>query len=131
MPHDDVANPAPGFPRHPEHRVGIDRADKRLTACFNAAIIADTRNALIVRETGYPPVAYFPPADVREDLLTPTDHQTYCPFKGYASYWTVTVNGRRAENAVWSYRQPYDETRELKCYYAFYRDRIDGVETAE
>ncbi|MGO9080082.1 MAG: DUF427 domain-containing protein [Streptosporangiaceae bacterium] len=52
------------------------------------------------------PVYYFPRADVRFDLLEPTGHHTRCPFKGEASYYTVTAGGQRAENAVWAYPQP-------------------------
>lgn len=126
----DALNPAPGFRQNPEHRVDIERAGERLTARFNGVVIADSREALTVRETGYPPVAYFPPNDVREDLLVPTERRTYCPFKGHASYWTVQAGGRRAENAAWSYREPYDETHALQRYYAFYAERIDGVDTA-
>ena len=122
------ANPAPGFREHPEHRVAIARAGRPLRARFKGRIVADSRHALVVRETGYAPVVYFPAADVREDWLTPTERRTYCPFKGHARYWTLEVDGERADNAVWSYPQPYDETSALQGHYAFYAERIDGVD---
>src|SRR5205814_2126605 len=71
------------------------------------------------------PVYYFPRADVRMDLFEPTDHQTFCPYKGKASYWTVKIGNRVAENAVWGYPDPYDEVTQLKDFVAFYWDRVD------
>jgi uncharacterized protein (DUF427 family) len=62
--------------------------------------------------------------------MQPTDHETYCPFKGDCSYWTIEVDGgtKRAENAVWSYRAPYDEATGLAGHYAFYKSRVDAIE---
>ena len=61
-----------------------------------------------------------------------TDHKTYCPFKGDCSYWTIEVEGgeKRAENAVWSYRAPYDEAIGLAGHYAFYKSRVDAIEVS-
>ena len=106
----------------------IARAGGRLRARFRGRVVADSRRAIVVYETGYAPVVYFPAADVREDWLTPTDRRTYCPFKGHARYWTLAVDGGRADNAVWSYPQPYDEMDALRGHYAFYAERIDGVD---
>ena len=122
------ANPAPGFGEHPEHRVTIARTGERLRAGFRGRVVADSRHALVVHETGYAPVVYFPAADVRQDWLKPTDRRTYCPFKGHARYWTLLVDGHRADNAVWSYPRPYDEAGALRGHYAFYAGRIDGVD---
>lgn len=61
------------------------------------------------------------------DLLTPTDHETHCPFKGMAYYWSITAADKSSENAVWSYERPYDETAELKDHMASYANRMDDV----
>jgi uncharacterized protein (DUF427 family) len=63
-------------------------------------------------------------------LLTSTDHHTHCPYKGDASYFTITVDGHSADNAVWSYEQPYPAMAEIKDYLAFYPDRVDKIEEA-
>ncbi len=98
---------------------------------FAGAVVADSRNALRVEETGHQPVHYIPAKDVRLDLLHATNHHTSCPYKGEASYWTIEAPGagdaKRSENAVWAYPTPYDEVRGLAGYYAFYTSRVDSV----
>lgn len=126
-----MANPSPGFARNPDHRVDIVPEKHRVRVTFGGAVIADSRNALRVEETGHEPVHYVPEKDVRTELLRPTDHTTHCPFKGDASYWTIEAPGglgRRAENVVWGYRTPFDETAGLAGHYAFYKSRVDAIE---
>ena len=126
-----MANPAPGFARKPDHRVDLLPESGRVRVTFGGTVIADSRSALRVQETGHEPVHYLPEKDVRTDLLRPTDHRTHCPFKGDASYWTIEIPGsagKRAENAVWGYRAPFDETAGLAGHYAFYRTRVDAIE---
>ncbi len=117
--------PAPGFAKHPEYRVELLACPKRVRATFGGETLADSTGALLMRETGIAPVYYFPRADVRLDLMERTEHATFCPFKGEASYWTLAAGGRRAENAAWSYETPYREVHEIGGYLAFYRDRMD------
>jgi uncharacterized protein (DUF427 family) len=92
---------------------------------FNGATIADSTNAHLLFETRHLPVYYFPRADLRFDLLTPTDHHSYCPYKGDCSYWTVKVGDRAAENAVWAYPDPFDEVAAIKDFVAFYWNKMD------
>ena len=120
-------NKAPGFAKHPGYQVELLREGKRVQVIFNGVAVADSADALTVKETGHAPVFYFPRGDVRLDLLTATDHRTRCPFKGEASYWTLTVAGKTVENAVWSYPAPYDETAGLRDRLAFYVDKMDEV----
>ena len=94
---------------------------------FAGTVIADTRRALRVDESRHDIVYYVPRKDVRMDLLTATDHTSYCPFKGTARYWSIGVGARRAENAVWAYDEPYDEALPLRGYVAFYTDRVDRI----
>lgn len=116
---------APGFAKHPAHQVEIEPFGRRVRAVAGGETIAETSRALRVLESRHDPVYYFPRADVRADLLERTDHHTYCPFKGQASYWTLRAGGRALENAVWGYEDPYDEVAGLKDHVAFYADRVD------
>lgn len=122
-----TGNESPGFARHPEYRVDLVREGGRVRIGFNGLTVADSADAVTVKETGHQPVLYFPREDVRTDLLTPTEHRTHCPFKGQASYWTLAVGDRSAENVAWSYETPYDETMGLRGLVAFYADRMDEV----
>jgi len=119
-----MSNPAPGFDQYPNHRVTATQSPRHVRALVGDLLIADSRAAFLVEESRHDPVWYSPPDDVDFSLLTPTETTTYCPFKGYASYWTVDAPGDRRENAVWAYLQPYDECRALAGYLAFYPDQV-------
>ena len=112
----------------PDHPITIARNEKRVRVEFAGCTVADTANALRLTEASYKPVLYIPRSDADMTLLAPTNHHTHCPYKGDASYFTVTVDGRSAENAVWSYEQPYPAMSEIKEYLAFYPDRVDKIE---
>jgi uncharacterized protein (DUF427 family) len=94
-------------------------------AIFNGETVADSRRVKLMHETGHLPVYYFPEEDIREDLLEPTDHTTHCPFKGDASYRSVRVGDRVAENAVWAYPEPEENFAPLAGYAAFYAAKMD------
>ncbi len=120
-------NPAPGFTKHPSHRVDIQATQTRMRVEFGGCVIADARSALRVDESRHDIVYYVPKRDVRMDLLTATGHSTYCPFKGTARYWSINVGDRHAENAVWAYDEPYDEALALRDHVAFYANRVDRI----
>jgi uncharacterized protein (DUF427 family) len=126
-----MPNPAPGFKSRPDYRVDLVPERRRVRVAFGGAVIADSTAAVRVEETGHAPVHYVPGKDVRLDLMQRTDHHTRCPYKGEASYWTIEVpdgsGGRRAENAVWAYPEPYDEVRGIAGHYAFYPNRVDRI----
>lgn len=88
--------------------------------------VADSSRTLYLFETGHLPVYYFPRADVRFDLLEPSDHRTHCPYKGDASYYSVVVGDRRVDNAVWAYPDPLASISQIADYVAFYWDRADA-----
>ena len=98
---------------------------RRVRAVFGGQTVVDTTRAVLLHETGLPPQVYVPLDDIRADLIQPTDHHTYCPFKGTASYWTVTAGGQVAENAIWAYPEPNDESGWLKGYAGFYWNAMD------
>lgn len=112
------------YHKHPDYRVDLERSDAHVCLRLDDEVIADSTNTLLVRETRLDPVVYFPKADVRFDRLEKTAHETFCPFKGNASYWTVRVADRVEENAVWGYEDPFEEVAGLKDYVSFYQDRF-------
>ncbi|HEV2335117.1 MAG TPA: DUF427 domain-containing protein [Stellaceae bacterium] len=115
-----------GYNTNPDYKVTLEASPRRVRVKFNGEWIADSANAHLLFETRHLPVYYFPRADVRMDKLVPTDHHTFCPYKGKASYWTIRVGDKSSENAVWGYPDPYDEVPALKDFVAFYWDRVDG-----
>ena len=119
-------NPSPGFAKNPGYKIEIAPARHRVRVEFNGETVADSADALLLNEQNHGPVYYFPDRDVTMGLLSPTARSTHCPYKGDASYWTITVGDRTAENAVWSYREPFDEVAAIRGYVAFYRDRVDA-----
>jgi uncharacterized protein (DUF427 family) len=111
----------------PEHPITIEPAGVRVVARVGAQIVADTTRALTMREASYPPVHYIPLEDVDQTLLTASATQTYCPYKGDASYYGIAAaDGERAD-AVWSYREPYDAVADIAGHVAFYTDRAGVV----
>ena len=112
----------------PDHPITIAPAAKRVRVTFAGRTIADSTRALVLNEAGYKPVFYIPRADVTMDALTLTDHHSHCPYKGDASYFSIETEGKRSENAVWSYEQPYPAMAEIKDRLAFYRNRVDKIE---
>ncbi len=112
----------------PDHPITLTPNPARVLVRAAGALIADTREALVLREASYPPVHYIPRKDVDMKLLRRTEHTTYCPYKGDCSYYSIPAGGDRSVNAVWSYEAPYPAVAQIKDYLAFYPDRIDGIE---
>src|ERR671933_191751 len=107
------------------HTLYLEDCPKRVRAVFNGETVADSRRVKLLHETGHLPIYYFPKEDVRMELLKETNHTTHCPFKGDASYWTVRVGDRVAENAVWSYPERIGSAPPLADYLAFYWRMMD------
>jgi len=122
------ANSGPGYKKHPDHRITTKPAGVRVQVKLDGELIADTRDAIEMKEGDYPVVYYFPRKDVKMERLSRTNHQTYCPFKGHASYYSLK-NG--AENAVWTYEKPYDEMSAIKERLAFYPDKVDSIDASQ
>jgi uncharacterized protein (DUF427 family) len=111
----------------PNHPITIEANPARVVVTVAGRVLADTRDALTLREADYPPVQYIPLTDVDESLLEASDHATYCPYKGDASYHSIPVGGERAINAVWTYKAPYPAVAEIADHVAFYPDRVDEI----
>ncbi len=112
-----------------DHPIAVERHASHITVSVHGRVIADTTEALALRESTYPAVLYIPRQDVDMKLLERTQHSTYCPYKGDASYYSIpTLGGEKAMNAVWTYEQPYDAVASIKDHLAFYADRVEIVE---
>jgi uncharacterized protein (DUF427 family) len=111
----------------PDHPISIAANPSRVVVRVGQKVIADTRNALTLREASYPPVQYIPRADVDMAALTRSQHTSYCPYKGDASYFSIPAGGDRSLNAVWTYETPFEAMAQIKDYVAFYPDRVDEI----
>jgi uncharacterized protein (DUF427 family) len=111
----------------PDHPIAIEANLSRVVVKVGGKIVADTSNALTLREASYPPVQYIPRQDVDMAALTRSEHTTYCPYKGDASYYSIPVGGDRSHNAVWTYESPFEAMAQIKDYVAFYPDRVDEI----
>jgi uncharacterized protein (DUF427 family) len=112
----------------PDHPITIAANPKRVVVTFAGRTIADSIRALTLREARYAPVHYIPRADVDMTALQPTPHASHCPYKGDARYFSIRVDGRSAENAVWSYEAPYEAVMPIREHLAFYPDRVDSID---
>jgi uncharacterized protein (DUF427 family) len=111
----------------PGHPISIERNPARVVVSVAGHVIADTRNALTLRESDYSPVQYIPREDVDFAQLEQTDHATYCPYKGECSYYSIPVGGKKSANAVWTYEDPYPAVAAIRGHVAFYPNRVDEI----
>jgi uncharacterized protein (DUF427 family) len=111
----------------PDHPITVTPNPGRIVVTVAGKVVADSRNALTLREASYPPVQYIPRQDVDMAALQRTDHASYCPYKGDAAYYSIPAGGERTVNAVWTYETPYDAVAEIKDHVAFYPNRVDSI----
>jgi uncharacterized protein (DUF427 family) len=114
----------------PDHPITIEANPSRVVITLAGKVIADTKDALTLREGSYAPVQYIPRKHVDMSLLERTDHTTYCPYKGDASYFSIPLGGARSINAVWTYEDTYPAVAQIKDHLAFYPNRVDHIITA-
>jgi uncharacterized protein (DUF427 family) len=112
----------------PDHPITIDRTPNRVVVLLAGRVIADTQDALTLREASYPPVQYIPRKDVDMAALARTDHTTHCPYKGDAAYYSIPAGGERSANAVWTYETPHPAVAAIAEHLAFYPDCVDAIE---
>jgi len=108
----------------PDHPITIAANDKRVTISAAGKTIVETHAALTLKEASYPAVQYVPRGDADMMLLHPSDHKTYCPYKGECSYFHIPSLGDAGQNAVWSYEAPYDAVAAIKEHLAFYPNKV-------
>ena len=120
--------PGPGqesvwdYPRPPR----LEDTDAHIRIVFGGVVLADSRRAKRVLETSHPPVYYLAPEDVRLDYFTPAVGQSYCEWKGIASYYTITVGDKTAEQSAWYYSHPTPTFADIQNYIAIYPSRMDS-----
>lgn len=111
----------------PDHPISIGKSTSHVVVTVGGKTVADSRKAVLLRESSYPPVLYIPRADVDMTLLQRTDHSSYCPYKGDCSYYSIPSGGERSTNAIWTYETPYDAVAGIAEYMAFYPNRVDAI----
>ena len=111
----------------PDHPITIEPNTSRVVVTVAGQVIADTGEALTLREASYPAVQYIPRKDIDMTLLVRANHETYCPYKGDASYYSIPIGGERSTNAVWTYENPYHAVAPIKDYVSFYPDRVEAI----
>jgi uncharacterized protein (DUF427 family) len=111
----------------PDHPISIERNPARIVVSVAGRVVADSHNALTLREAAYPPVQYIPPEDVDFSQLERTEHVTYCPYKGDCNYYSIPTGGKKSANAVWSYEDPFPAVGHIRGHVAFYPDRVDEI----
>jgi uncharacterized protein (DUF427 family) len=112
----------------PDHPITIERNAHRIVVTVAGRVVADTQDALTLREASYAPVQYIPRKDVDLTLLERAVHTTYCPYKGDCAYFSIPAGGSRSINAVWTYETPYAAVAAVKDHVAFYPERVDAIE---
>jgi uncharacterized protein (DUF427 family) len=110
---------------YPDHTVEFEPNPKSVRAEFGGVCVAESSRSVLLKEADYPAVIYMPIEDLRAEFIEPTDHHTFCPFKGEASYWNLRTGDTVGENVIWGYPEPFEEVDWLKGLVAFFSDRVD------
>ena len=119
--------PGPGqesvwdYPRPPR----VEPVRERIRVVVDGVEIADSRGAMRVLETAGAPVYYIPPRDIRMDLMRTTTYQTFCEWKGAATYYSLTSPSREIPDIAWSYPDPNPGYEEIRDHLAFYAWKVD------
>lgn len=108
----------------PDHPITISPNPKRVRVTAGDIVIADTAHALTLKEARYPAVQYIPREDANMALLERTARTTHCPYKGDANYFSIRVDGKSLENAIWTYEAPFPAMTEIAGHLAFYPDKV-------
>jgi uncharacterized protein (DUF427 family) len=112
-------------PRSPEVRIDVLASSKHVRVLIDGEVVADSVRSSVLYEASLPSRYYLPKSDVRMDLLTPTDTDSQCPYKGWAHYWSVTVDGTTHKDIAWGYRTPLPESAGTAGLVCFYNEKVD------
>ena len=114
----------------PDHPITIIANPKRIRVTADGVVIAETTQALTLKEASYPAVQYVPRQDANMALLARSDRTTHCPYKGDANYFSIHANGKTLENSIWTYETPFPAMAEIAGHLAFYPDKVKIEEMA-
>ena len=112
----------------PDHPITIEKNPLRVRVVLGGVIVAETTNALTLREASYPPVQYVPREDIVADLFGKSERRSHCPYKGDASYFSLCLPTGLEPDAVWSYENPFPAVAAIAGHLAFYRNRVDSID---
>jgi uncharacterized protein (DUF427 family) len=112
----------------PDHPISMAPNSRRVVVYVAGQRVADTRNAITLKEAGHEAVQYIPRRDVQMGWLERSDNRTYCPYKGDCSYYSIPIGGQKAENAVWAYEHPYKAVQKIADYVAFDPKKVDSIQ---
>ena len=108
----------------PDHPITITANPRRVRISAGGVVIAESSDALSLKEASYPAVNYLPRKDANMELLKRSERTTHCPYKGDASYFTLSAGDKTAPNAVWSYEAPYPAMTAIQDHVAFYPQQV-------
>jgi uncharacterized protein (DUF427 family) len=114
-----------GHARDPYKRIDVHKTTRHVRVSRDGVVLAETRRAKVLFETGLPPRHYIPAEDVRTDLLVPSSRKTRCAYKGSASHWSVKVGERVVKDLVWTYSEPQHDAQPVRDLLCFYDERVD------
>jgi|SRR5947209_1182146 uncharacterized protein (DUF427 family) len=114
----------------PDHPISISSNPKRVRVLAGGIVVADTTQALTVKEANYPAVQYIPRDDANLAVLARTDRVTHCPYKGDANYFSILTDGKTIENSIWTYETPFPALSQIAGHLAFYPDKVKIEEVA-
>lgn len=113
-----------------QHAISIAPEPGRVRVMLGGVAIAESARALVLREGRLPPVHYVPREDVDAGAVSRTARGTHCPFKGDASYFTLSGGGATVDNGAWSYEQPFPAAEAIRGHLAFYANKVDAIEVS-
>lgn len=117
--------PAFGHARDPYHRIDVRDTSRHIRVSVAGELVAETRRARVLFESGLPPRWYIPIEDVRREALVPSERRTTCAYKGHASYWSIRAGGSVEKDVVWYYPDPRHDALRVANYLCFFNERVD------
>lgn len=114
-------------PRDPYHRVDTIPSSRHVRIEINGVTIAESNKSVFLFETGLPIRYYLPQEDIKMNLLKSTLNSSYCPYKGWANYWSVSVDNEEFQNVIWGYQDPISEIPKIKGHLAFWNEKSDKI----
>ena len=116
----------------PDHPIDMVEIDRPARIIFDGVEIVSSTHYVALKEAGYTEVAYIPRDNLDERMVQPSDRRTWCPYKGEARYFhLLTRDGKRMENALWSYDDPFPAVAAIAGHVAAFPDRVDAIEAGE
>ncbi len=114
----------------PDHPITISTNPRRVRVTADGVVIAETADALSLKEASYPAVNYVPRKDANMELLKRSERVTHCPYKGDANYFSIVADGKTIADAIWTYEAPFPAMEQISGHLAFYPDKVKIEEVA-